>query len=121
MDDVTYVKDEDGKAVAVIVPIRKWRELLDEQHEDAVLVKRAKKVDRSLSIPLAYAQRDLAGENRIKVYREMRGLTRAALAAKVGSTTAHISQLETSVREGGKATLRKIAKALDLPLSVLVD
>jgi DNA-binding XRE family transcriptional regulator len=77
--------------------------------EDAALAKRARKADRSVRIPLAFARRDFAGENRVKVYREMRGLTQAALAKKIGSKTAYISQIETGVRDGGKATLRKIA------------
>lgn len=81
----------------------------------------ARNADRSVRIPVEYARRDLAGENRVRVYREMRGLTQAALAAKIGSKTAYISQIETGVRDGGKATLRKIAAALELPLSVLAD
>ena len=121
MDGVTYVKDESGKDVAVVVPIAKWKSMIETEREDAALVKRAQKVDRSVRIPIAFARRDLAGENRVKVYREMRGLTQAALAAKIGSKTAYISQIETGVRDGGKATLRKIAAALALPLSVLVD
>ena len=121
MDSVTYVKDEKGVEVAAIVPIRRWREIIAQDREDAALAKRAIKADRRVRIPLKYAERDLAGENRVKVYREMRGLTQAALAAKVGSKTAYISQIETGVRDGGKATLRKIAAALELPMSVLVD
>jgi DNA-binding XRE family transcriptional regulator len=121
VDGVTYVKDEKGNDVAVVVPIRRWKELVASEKEDAALAKRAAKADRSVRIPLEFARRDLAGENRVKVYREMRGLTQAQLAAKTGSQTAYISQIETGRREGGKAILRKIAAALELPVSVFVD
>jgi ribosome-binding protein aMBF1 (putative translation factor) len=89
--------------------------------EDEIWTVRAVKADRSARIPSEFARRDLAGENRVKIYREMRGLTQASLAAKIGSKTAYVSQIETGWREGGKALLRKITAALDLPLSVFVD
>jgi DNA-binding XRE family transcriptional regulator len=121
MDGVTYVKDEAGKDIAAVVPIRRWRKMLAADREDRALAKRARAVDRKLRIPIEFARRDLNGENRVRVYRSMRGLTQAALAAKIGSQTAYISQIETGKRGGGKATLRRIAVALNLPLSVLLD
>lgn len=58
--------------------------------------------------------------NPIKVYREHRTLTQAELAVAIGSSKAYISQLETGRRNPGKATLRKLAKALNVDTDMLV-
>ena len=67
------------------------------------------------------AKRIVAGENAVKVYREWRGLTQEALARKVDSAKAYISQIETGAKPGGRAILRKIAGALGVPASVLSE
>jgi hypothetical protein len=61
MDGVTYVKDERGNDVAVVVPIAKWKAMVEAEREDAALAKRARKADRSVRIPVAFVRRDLAG------------------------------------------------------------
>lgn len=71
-------------------------------------------------IPAEIVDRLLGGENRIRVWREHRGLTVAALAARAGIAQPFLSQIETGKRDGTVETLRRIADALSLTLDDLV-
>jgi len=70
-------------------------------------------------VPGAVADRLFAGENKIRVWREHRGLSAAALCEAVGIAKGYLSQIETGKREGSLDTLRKIAAALALSLDDL--
>ena len=71
-------------------------------------------------IPSAIVDRLLDGENRIRVWREYRGLSARALAEQAGIAAAFLSQIETGNREGTVDTLRKVARALSLTIDDLV-
>lgn len=71
-------------------------------------------------VPAEILNRILNGENRIRVWREHRGLTCDALAGKAGIAQGFLSQIETGRREGTVETLRKIADALSLTIDDLV-
>ena len=71
-------------------------------------------------VPSDIVDRLLAGENRIRVWREHRGLSIKALAEQAGIAQPFLSQIETGRREGTVATLRKIAEALNVTLDDLV-
>jgi DNA-binding XRE family transcriptional regulator len=102
--------------------IRPWRSR-EGDVEGAYLIRRYKaargRVDTE--VPWDVAKRIVAGENAVKVYREWRGLTQEALARKVDSAKAYISQIETGAKPGGRAILRKIAVALGVPAAVLME
>lgn len=70
-------------------------------------------------VPAAVVDRILAGESRVRVWREHRGLTSTALAEKAGIGQAFLSQIETGKREGTVETLRRIAAALGVTLDDL--
>ena len=91
--------------------------------EDAYLAKRYKaaRARDDTEIPWEIAKRIVAGENAVKVYRQWRGLTQDALARKVDSAKAYVSQIETGAKPGGRAILRKIAAALAVSASVLME
>jgi mRNA interferase RelE/StbE len=72
-------------------------------------------------VPWDVGKRIVAGESAVKVYREWRGLTREALARKVDSAKAYISQIETGAKPGSRAILRRIAAALGVPAAVLME
>ena len=71
-------------------------------------------------IPSGIVDRILAGENRIRVWREHRRLNATALAERAGIAQAFLSQIETGKRDGTVETLRKIATALDVTLDDLL-
>ncbi len=56
---------------------------------------------------------------RIKEARESAGLTQIELSKKAGLPQSHISRLENGQHSPSFATLEKIAKALDIPISQL--
>lgn len=71
-------------------------------------------------VPAEVVDRILDGENRIRVWREHRGLTLKALAEKAAIAQSFLSQIETGKREGTIDTLREIANALRLTIDDLV-
>lgn len=71
-------------------------------------------------IPSDIVDRLLDGENRVRVWREHRGMSPKQLAEKAGIARPFLSQIETGRREGTVDTLRKIADALSLTIDDLV-
>jgi DNA-binding XRE family transcriptional regulator len=110
----------------VMVPEREYESLVEarEMAEDVAAYRRAKRRlaagDEEL-IPAEMVNRMLDGESRVKVWREYRGLSAAALAKKIGVSQAHITQIETGARGGSVESYRKIAKALGITIDDLVD
>lgn len=70
-------------------------------------------------IPVAVVDRLFDGESRIKVWREHRRLTAAALADAAGITQPFLSQLETGKRAGTLETLQAIAAAMGVSIQEL--
>ncbi len=122
-NDVQIVRDKKGKPAFVVVPYARWQAITRGEAEDAFLAKRYRAAceREDTEIPWDVAKRIVAGENAVKVYREWRGLTQEALARKIDSVKAYISQIETGAKPGGRAILRKIAGVLGVPLSALSD
>jgi DNA-binding Xre family transcriptional regulator len=73
------------------------------------------------AIPEEFANRLIDGENPIRVYRDLRGLSARELADKTGISAAFLSELENGKKEGGVSTLKKIAQALRVTIDDLVD
>ena len=71
-------------------------------------------------VPAEVADRILAGQNRIKVWRSHRGLTTSALAKQVGISQPFLSQIENGQRTGAVEILRRLAVALDVSLDDLI-
>jgi DNA-binding XRE family transcriptional regulator len=70
-------------------------------------------------IPSQYANRLLDGESPLRVYRNLRGLTQAALAERAGVNRVTVAEIETGRKQGSVATLRALAGALDVTLDDL--
>ena len=70
-------------------------------------------------VPEAFAKRLIAGESPLRVWRELRGLTQAALAASSGVNRVQIANIESGAKSGSVATLRKLADALGVGLDDL--
>jgi transcriptional regulator with XRE-family HTH domain len=58
---------------------------------------------------------------RIKLLREERGLTQAALAKRAGLTLGYIGKLETGHYDPQLSTLKRLAKALKVSIVALVQ
>jgi DNA-binding XRE family transcriptional regulator len=71
------------------------------------------------SVPSEMVDRLLAGANPLKVWREYRGLSQRALAARAGLDFTYLSQIETGARRGPVKTMKKLAEALGVDLDDL--
>lgn len=56
----------------------------------------------------------------IKEARERKGLSQTELAERLGVTKATVSGYETGASSPTVSTLQKIAKALDIPLKIIL-
>ena len=109
----------------VVVPEAEFQALV-EAAEDAADVEAVREFRRRLAtgeeelVPAEFANRILDGENKIRVWRELRGMTAAALARKAGIARPYLTQLETGKREGTVATIRRVAAALGVSIDDLI-
>jgi DNA-binding XRE family transcriptional regulator len=65
-------------------------------------------------------QRLIAAQNKIKVWREYRGLTQTDLAKQVGVSQSTIALLESGKHVGTLALFNGLAEALNLELDDLI-
>jgi DNA-binding Xre family transcriptional regulator len=72
-------------------------------------------------IPDTFANRLIEGENPVRVFREFRGLTGRELAERTGISPAFLSEIETGKKDGGIATLKRIALELKVSLDDLIE
>lgn len=108
----------------VIIPEAEYRLLVEakEELEDIAAVdafKRKLAAGEEELIPSAIVDRILDGENKVRVWRDHRGLSAKDLAEKAGISAAYLSQIETGARDGSFETIKRIAAALRLSVDDL--
>lgn len=72
------------------------------------------------SIPAEFANRLINGENPIRVYRDLRGMTQAALAEASGINRVYIAQIEAGKKPGSAQALKALAGAMDVSVDDLI-
>lgn len=72
-------------------------------------------------VPAEFVNRLLNGERALRVYRDLRGLTQEALAAKAGVNRVTVAEIETGRKQGSVESLRALANALGIALDDLAD
>jgi ribosome-binding protein aMBF1 (putative translation factor) len=92
---------------------------LEEMLEDAAAAAAFHSTRHQEAVPAEMVDRLVAGENAVKVWREHRGLSQRALAARAGLNFTYLSQIETGARKGPVETMKKLAEALSLELGDL--
>lgn len=124
--NVKFTRTAKGEmAILPRADYERLKELAREGEEDAGaarLVARAK-TDIARGQPLVpkeIADRLANAENPIRVLREFRAYSQAKLVAAVGITQGYLSDLETGKRKGPLALHQKIARALGVPLDLMV-
>lgn len=113
--------EKNGKPEWAVIPYREYRRL----SEAAEMAEDVRDFDEAISrdeetVPHAVVQRLVMGEQPVKVWREYRGLTQAALARAARITPAYLSQIETGVREGSVRVLTALARTLQVDVEDLV-
>ena len=71
-------------------------------------------------VPATVADRLMDGDLPLRVWREYRGLTQAALSRAAGVSRVQIVEIEAGRRTGSVFTLRRLADALRLDLDDVV-
>ena len=62
----------------------------------------------------------LNGENKIKIFREYRGMTQETLAEKINKSVAMIRKLESGLSDGSISTIKAISAALKVDVELLI-
>lgn len=119
------ILETNGKPAFAVLPYdeyRALRELAEDAADAAALARFARRYAKGeeQTVPTRVVDRILAGESPLRVWRDYRGMTATRLAAAVDITPAHVSKLESGKGEPSIALLRKLAKALDVDLELLV-
>lgn len=70
-------------------------------------------------IPAPYANQLLNGENPLRIYRNLRGMTQATLAEKAGVGRVTVAEIETGRKQGSVGTLRVLAETLGVSMDDL--
>lgn len=71
-------------------------------------------------IPAEFIGRILAGENPVRVYRELRCFTQQQLANASGVNRVQIADIEANRKRGSIDTVKRLATALDVTVDDLV-
>lgn len=122
--NVQIIKTPHGEEMAVL-PKSDYDKLL-EAFEDREDIEAGRKFRAKLSagdeelIPSEYVNRMIDGENKIKVWRDFRGMSAKALADAAGMSAPYLSQIESGAREGSLDALKKLAEALRVTIDELV-
>ncbi len=113
------LRDRDGKPLFAILPYDEYQRLRQAAEDLAdTAAYLAHKDDET--IPAAFAERLIDGENPVRVWRQYRQLTQTALAVRVGVTQSYLSEIETGKSEGSVKVLAALAHALAIDLDDLV-
>lgn len=117
------ILDEGGNPAFAVIEWREYERLIATGGEasltDEEMYDRAK-AENEESFPIDVADRLLAGENAVRVYRDYRGLTQKQLAKAAGINAIYLSQIETGRRTGSAQTLAAIATALGVDVDDLL-
>ena len=70
-------------------------------------------------VPAEFANRLIAGESPVRVFRDLRGLTQLGLSEASGVNRVQIANIESSSKRGSIDTLKKLAGALGVTLDDL--
>jgi DNA-binding XRE family transcriptional regulator len=107
-----------------VLPMKQLKKLIDDAEMladvkayDAVKARIARGEEEL--IPMELTGRRLAGENRVKIWREYRGLTQEDLAKASKVSRSMIAAIEAKHKQGGITTLKKLAGALKVDLDDL--
>jgi DNA-binding Xre family transcriptional regulator len=92
----------------------------DEAIEDAAAAVAYARTRGEESLPIEFVDRLLAGESPVRIWREHRRMSLAALADQAGIGKGYLSQIENGERTGTIETMKKLAGALDIELDDLV-
>jgi DNA-binding XRE family transcriptional regulator len=127
--DVQFIHTPDGDDLAILprVDYNRLIALAAEGQEDAAAGRivrssmRAIKEGREIVLPKAVADRLANGESPVRVIREWRDMIQGELAVAVGISQNYLSEIETGRRKGPAELQKKFARALGVPMDLLIE
>jgi DNA-binding XRE family transcriptional regulator len=127
--NVQFIHTPGGGDLAVLPRVEYDRlvTLAAEAQEDAAasrLVRhstRTLKEGREVVLPKTVADRLANGDNAVRVIREWRDRTQGELAVGVGISQNYLSEIETGRRKGPAELQKKLARALGVPMDLLIE
>lgn len=117
--DSQVIRDRDGKPIYALVPIEEYDRLLRAAEDLADLAVHEAVKDQE-TVPAELVYRIMDGENRVRAWRNHRGLSQDGLARRVDVSQAYLSSIETGKSDGSVRVLAAIARALEVDLDDLV-
>jgi DNA-binding XRE family transcriptional regulator len=82
---------------------------------------RVLKEGREVVLPKAVVDRLANGDNPVRVIREWRDMIQGELAVAVGISQNYLSEIETGRRKGPAELQKKFARALGVPMDLLIE
>ena len=76
---------------------------------------------REVVLPKAVVDRLAGGDNAVRVIREWRDMIQGELAVAVGISQNYLSEIETGRRKGPAELQKKFARALGVPIDLLLS
>jgi DNA-binding XRE family transcriptional regulator len=126
MTKVQFIKTTGGEELAVLPKSEYERLAAFAESEDAGTARIVRKARAAIAaghevlLPKAVVDRLAAGQNPIRVLREWRETTQSKLAVGIGITQGYLSDLEAGKRKGPVTLHQKIARALNVPIDLLL-
>jgi DNA-binding XRE family transcriptional regulator len=123
---VQFIKTAGGEELAILPKSeyeRLARLVADEDIGTARVVLNAREkiaAGREVMVPKAVVDRLATHENPIRVLREWRAMSQAELVVAIGISQGYLSDLEAGKRKGPVALHQKIARALGVPIDLLL-
>ncbi len=112
--NIQYITDEKGVKTHVMMPLDEFESLIDNRDFDAAINDDGEVLSDELVTRL------LNGDNKIKVWRNYRGLTQQQVADIAEISIPYLSMLESGKRAGNIDTLKKLADVLTVDMEDLV-
>jgi DNA-binding XRE family transcriptional regulator len=127
--NVQFIRTPGGDDLAVLsrVDYDRLVVLAAEAEEDAAASRivrnsmRALKDGREVVLPKAVVDRLANGDSPVRVIREWRDMIQGDLAVAVGISQNYLSEIETGRRKGPAGLQKKFARALGVPMDLLVE
>jgi DNA-binding XRE family transcriptional regulator len=127
--NVQFIQTPEGHDLAVL-PRKDYDRLMAiaaEARDDAVDANVIKasldniKRGREIILPRIVMARLDAGDNAVRVMREWREMPQGELAVAVEISQSYLSEIESGRRKGPAALQKKLARALGVPIDLLID
>jgi DNA-binding XRE family transcriptional regulator len=120
-----HILEHEGKPVFALMPIEEYQRLvtaLEDAHDAATIEAFYRRLvsGEEETFPAEVADRLLAGEHPVRVFRSHRGMTLQQVADACGVTNSHISQIENGKRSMSTELLKKVAEALRVDPELLL-